>query len=176
METIELLTCSQCRGKGRERWYDFEGSTWKPCTNCDGTGTIEVVVTDWDTYEAEVMAAAATVEAVEEFLGASPVATPLPAIVHSDMSAEFFDAGVRRAFANELSISRTSRESVVAVSSTSDADVSYLVTRETCECIGHAKTGRCLHRCYAIWHWWVLECDAVAEAAHVVTARELIAA
>jgi len=128
-----------------------------------------------------VLAAATTVEDVEEFLGetavvAAPVATLLPAIMHTGMDATFFDLGVKRAFANELSISATGRDSIVVVSSTSDPDTYYTVTRETCTCVGHERVGRCLHRCFALWHWWVLECDAVAEAAHVVTDRELIAA
>jgi len=187
-----MLKCQGCSGEGYNRmstggrlsdWWALN------CKECDGTGETpataeEIALLDAMTAdfaaEMEVVYAerdaevAATVADAETFMGVAP-ATPLPAIVHNGMDAAFFDLGVKRAFANELSISATSRASVVAVSSTSDPDTYYQVTRETCSCIGHERTGRCLHRCYAIWHWWVLECDAVAIAAHI-TERELIAA
>lgn len=158
----ERVTCYTCKGKGYFAVQGFDGNERMEC-ECDG-GFVLIGLTD---EQIAALDAVETLLDVERHINPAPVATPLPAIVHSNMTPAFFDTGVRRAFANELSISRTARESVVAVSSTSDADVSYLVTRETCECLGHAKTGRCLHRCFAIWHWWVLECDAVAAAAHV---------
>lgn len=74
-------------------------------------------------------------------------------ISHPGMSKQFFDAAVRRAMDAELPIQKTSRASVVAVGSRTDADVSYLVTRTTCGCRGHQEHGRCLHRALAI-AWW----------------------
>ena len=183
METIELLTCTQCRGKGYYGVDGFDGRERVNCEDCTGTGTIEFVVTDWDAYEIEVLGMTAeaynAIAAVEEFLGvagAVPVATPMPMPVHPNMSVTFFDNAVCRAFNAELCIQATNRASVVAVSSASDADVSYLVTRETCQCSGHRSVGRCYHRALACWHWWVLECDAVALAALPVPVEDLIAA
>ncbi len=150
---VEQIVCTTCTGKGRERWYDFEGSTWKPCTNCDGTGTIEVVVTDWAAYEAEVMAAAAeafnAIADVETFLGVAPVA-PL-SIDHPGMTAQFFDIAIKRAHDAELAITFTGPETAL-VSSASNSTVRYLTTRTRCSCTGGTTHNRCLHRAYLIAH------------------------
>lgn len=74
-------------------------------------------------------------------------------INHPGMSKEFFDLGVKRAMDAELCIQKTARASVVAVSSSQDPDLSYLVTREFCSCEGGRRHGRCFHRCLAI-AWW----------------------
>jgi len=150
------------------------------CRECVGTG--ETPATAAEIAELDAMVAATVVE-IETEMGvasAAPITTSMPMPVHPNMSPEWFDNAVRRAFNAELSISRTSRASVVAVSSATDCDISYLVTRETCQCSGHRSVGRCYHRALACWYWWVLDCDAVAEnahrQAHPVTDRELIAA
>lgn len=158
--TETTIQCGECHGKGYGSVAGFDGNERVDCTNCDGFGGWEYVAIDMEMI--------ATVAEIETYLGApvAPASTPMPLPVHPGMTVEFFDTGVRRAFANDLSISRTSRDSVVAVSSTTDADTYYTVTRETCTCVGHERVGRCLHRAFAIWHWWVCECDAVAVAAH----------
>lgn len=74
-------------------------------------------------------------------------------ISHPGMSKDFFDTAVNRAMMAEVTIQRTARASVVAVGSTTDADVSYLVSRTSCGCRGHASHGRCLHRALAIAFW-----------------------
>lgn len=74
-------------------------------------------------------------------------------ISHPGMSKDFFDKAVGRAMMADLCIQRTARASVVAVSSSTDADVSYLVTRTTCGCKGHEQHGRCMHRAMAIAFW-----------------------
>jgi hypothetical protein len=63
-------------------------------------------------------------------------------INHPGMSKEFFDLGVKRAMDAELCIQKTARASVVAVSSSQDPDLSYLVTREFCSCEGGRRHGR----------------------------------
>ena len=75
------------------------------------------------------------------------------AINHPGMSKEFFDTAVGRAMMAELAIQKTARASVVAVGSSTDADVAYLVTRTECGCKGHERFGRCMHRAFAI-AWW----------------------
>jgi hypothetical protein len=82
-----------------------------------------------------------------------PAITASTKPAHPGMTPAFFDAAVRRAFDAGLCIQKTSRASVVAVSSSTDADVSYLVTRETCSCAGAKNHGRCFHR--ALYLWWV---------------------
>lgn len=164
------LDCEKCQGKGRIKEFDFDGCTMRECRVCDGRGEIELTREEEDLMVAFLAACAASVEAcetvqeIEETLRLAP-ATALPAIVHEGMTKEFFDAGVRRAFSHELTISHTSRASVVAISSSRDADVAYLVTATECQCEGHRRVGRCMHRCLAIWWWWVLECDRVAAIA-----------
>jgi hypothetical protein len=74
-------------------------------------------------------------------------------IIHPGMSKEFFDKAVGRAMLAELAIQRTARASVVAVGSSTDADVSYLVTRESCGCAAGRQLGRCYHRALAIAYW-----------------------
>lgn len=167
-----------CR-TGRIKSIGFDGlDDLGPCPACTGAGEIELTADEEAIMRTFLAACDASVEAgetvraIETALRLAP-ATPLPALVHADMTKEFFDAGVRRAFTHELAVARTSRASVVAVSSSRDADVSYLVTATECQCEGHRRVGRCLHRCLAIWFWWVAECDAVAVAAHT---PELVAA
>jgi len=140
----------------------FDGSERVDCTNCDCFGGWEWVEVDVDA----LIEAEETAVEVETFLNA-PVATPMPLPVHEGMSAAFFDDGVRRAFANDLSISRTERTSVVAVSSTVDPDTYYSVTSTSCTCVGHAKVDRCLHRAFVCFLLCLEACDAVAEAAHL---------
>lgn len=71
---------------------------------------------------------------------------------HPGMSKEFFDRAVQRAMMAGLCIQRTGRASVVAVSSSTDPDVSYLVSRTGCGCRAHAQLGRCTHRAlYIAW-------------------------
>lgn len=77
----------------------------------------------------------------------------MEAINHPGMSKEFFDKAVGRAMMAELAIQKTSRASVVAVASATDADVSYLVSRTECGCVGHKNHGRCMHRALAIAFW-----------------------
>jgi len=173
MEKVELLKCQSCHGKGYTAVCGFDGNERVNCGNCNGTGTIEFVVTDFEAMEIEVLGMTAeaynAIAAVETFLGVAPVAptaTAMPMPVHEGMSAQFFDDGVRRAFANDLSISRTATASTVAINSSVDPDVYYSVTATSCTCVGHARVGRCLHRCFALFYWWLAECDAVAEAAH----------
>lgn len=74
-------------------------------------------------------------------------------ISHPGMTKDFFDRAVHRAIMADLCIQRTARASVVAVSSSTDDDVSYLVTRTSCGCKGHEGHGRCMHRALAI-AWW----------------------
>jgi hypothetical protein len=77
----------------------------------------------------------------------------MDALNHPGMTKDFFDRAVGRAMMADLSIQRTSRASVVAVSSSTDADVSYLVSRTDCGCKGHQQHGRCMHRALAIAFW-----------------------
>lgn len=173
-----FIDCGNCT-RGRIVEEGFDGRTARQCRECHGAGEIELTADETAIMESFLAACAAGVEAVEtvaevsEFLGAQAPATPLPQLVHEGMDAEWFDRAVRRAFDRELTIAHTSRASVVAVSSSRDADVSYLVTATDCQCEGHRHGGKCMHRAYAIWHWWVTECDAVAIAAHT---PEMVAA
>lgn len=74
-------------------------------------------------------------------------------INHPGMSRFFFDLAVKRAMDAELCIQKTARASVVAVGSSQDPDLSYLVTRTDCGCEGHRRHGRCFHRALAIAFW-----------------------
>jgi len=153
MQTIELLTCSTCKGKGYDAVRGFDGNECVTCENCDGKGTIEFVVTDWDAYEVEVLGMTAeafnAIADVEEFLGVAPVA-PL-SIDHPGMSKEFFDQAVKRAHDAGLAI-RFADNGTAFVTSASDPTVSYLVDRTSCGCRGHLGHGRCLHRALYIAH------------------------
>lgn len=75
------------------------------------------------------------------------------AINHPGMSKVWFDNAVKRAMDAELCVQGTSRASVGAVSSATDPDVSYLVTREACSCKAGVQLGRCYHR--ALWIAWL---------------------
>ena len=75
------------------------------------------------------------------------------AINHPGMSRIWFDQSLHRAMMADLSISATTRPGTVAVSSGTSDEVEYLVTRVSCGCAGHARTGRCYHRAYAIGFW-----------------------
>jgi len=141
MQTIELLTCSTCKGKGREKWYDFEGSTWKPCTNCQGKDTIEFVVTDMDV----ALDAEATVTEIERHIN------PMIEVNHPNMTPAFFDNAIKRAHDAGLAI-RFADNGTAFVTSASDPTVSYLVTRTECGCCGYLGYGRCLHRALLIAH------------------------
>lgn len=121
-----------------------------------------------------VTSKAKTIKELAAFLGVNTstpvtpevVATAMPMPTHKGMDAKWFDLAVKRAFDAGLCIQRTARASVVAVSSATDADVSYLVSADSCQCRGHLAHGKCLHRAFYLFFKWVNECDAVAEAAH----------
>src|SRR5262245_57170643 len=91
-----------------------------------------------------------------------PVITASNRPEHVGMTPRFFDDGVRRAFEAGICIQRTSRASIVAVSSSTDADVSYLVSRTSCSCEGARRHNRCLHRAFACFYFWCLEQDHIA--------------
>jgi hypothetical protein len=153
METIELLTCSQCRGKGYYGIDGFDGRERVDCLDCQEKGTIEFVVTDWDAYEIEVLGMTAeafnAIADVEAFLGVAPVA-PI-SVDHPGMTAQFFDKAIKRAHDAGLAITFTGPETAL-VSSASNSTVRYLTTRTRCSCTGGTTHNRCLHRAYLIAH------------------------
>ena len=67
-------------------------------------------------------------------------------IQHPGMTKQFLDAAFHRAMLADISLSKTARPGVFAVSSTQDDDLYYLTTRTECSCAGHRSVGRCLHR------------------------------
>lgn len=69
---------------------------------------------------------------------------------HPGMTKQFLDAAFHRAMLADISLSKTARPGVFAVSSTQDDDLYYLTTRETCSCIAGQRLGRCCHRALAI--------------------------
>jgi len=163
--SVDRIQCRACHGKGYGSVQGFDGNERVTCTECKGYGGWEWV----EPVEVDVaLDAELTVSDVERHINPTPIA-----IDHPNMTPIWFDRAVKRAFDAELSISRTSRASVGAVSSSADADISYLVTRETCECRGHQSAGRCYHRAFAIFFWWVRSFDVVTVPVEV---EELIAA
>ena len=74
-------------------------------------------------------------------------------IDHPGFTPAAFDAAVRKAMDEELCIQRTGRASVVAVSSSQDPDLSYLVSRRECSCAAGQRYGRCKQCAMAIAFW-----------------------
>lgn len=151
-------TNHRCR-RGRIKEHGFDG--WDDrgaCPTCHGAGEIELTAEEEAVMRQFLANVAASVEAcqtvadVEGYLAAPVVARAL-AVDHPNMTPAFFDTAVKRAMDAGLCIQTTGRASVVAVSSATDADVSYIVTRDTCTCKGHEHHGRCYHRALAI-AWW----------------------
>lgn len=160
------VDCTNCQN-GRLIEAGFDGRTGRECPACGGAGEIELDAEESAIMESFLAACAAdletveTVADVETFLGA-PVAPVTPLPVHPNMTPLFFDRAVKRAFDAGLSISRAVAPGTVAVSSGTDDDTYYLVTRETCQCAGHAGLGRCYHRAFYLWFVWCQECDRLA--------------
>jgi hypothetical protein len=161
-----FIDCETCTGKGKTIETGFDGKDGRQCGTCHGAGEIEL------TREEEAIMLAFLADCAASLDGAATVAdverfvnTPLPLPAHPNMTARFFDAAVKRVHDAGLSISRTGTPDVVAVSSGTDDDTYYTVSRDTCTCIGGTKLGRCYHRAYALYYWWLMECDAVAAAA-----------
>jgi hypothetical protein len=73
----------------------------------------------------------------------------LPHLDHPGMTRMFFDDAVRRA--HEAGLQWTvDDDDRMYVSSSTTPGLWYKVSRINCQCEGHHRSGRCLHRAFAI--------------------------
>src|SRR5687767_1372488 len=104
-----FIDCTACNGKGKRIEAGFDGRTAVACGDCTGAGEVELTADETAIMEAFLaecaagIAAVETVAEVETFLVAtntsacigSDAAPIVPVPSHPNMSAAFFDDGVR---------------------------------------------------------------------------------
>lgn len=173
-ETTVFIDCTnpRCR-RGRIKEYGFDG--WDdrgPCPDCQGAGEVELSREEEAIMRAFLADCAASLDAADTVADVERfVRQPAVDVDHPGMTPTFFDQAVKRAMDAGLCIQRTARASIVAVSSATDADVSYLVSRTSCGCKGHQYHGRCMHRALAIA--WL---DVFSKVTPVAASQPLTAA
>lgn len=78
-------------------------------------------------------------------------------IEHTGMTTSWYVEAINRAITDGCRIQPQTKINAqrkqVFVSSGSDADIYYIVTRDSCTCDGHLHAGRCKHRALAISHF-----------------------
>ena len=172
-----FIDCTRCH-HGRIVEEGFDGRTARECPDCHGLGEIELTREE----EALMLAflddcaasleGAATVAAVETFLGDVHDANTLPAPIIPGMTFAFWDAAVETAFDAGLSISGTGTPGTVAVSSGTDDDTYYHVTLRHVTASAAPSWAAVTTAPSTAWYCWVEACDAVA----AVQVPELVAA